>query len=366
MYEKETSAAILKRMLDGVSPQIDKREGSIIYDTLAPVSIEIELLYALADWLAKNTFGDTAERDFLIERALERGLKPYKATAAVVKGKFTPKDLALTLGTRFSCEEVNYFVSEKVGAGEYLLTCETTGVIGNKPSGQLVPIDYNQGLKTGEIVEIIIPAIDDESTEAFRKRYLDSFETQAYGGNIADYKKKIGAIAGVGGVKVYPVWQGGGTVRLTFCTSEFAPPRKEFVDKVQELVDPIPYQQQGVGIAPIGHRVTVQGVTEQTLAIKTKVTVQDDMRLEDVKPSIQEALIAYIGELNRSWPTTQVATNAQSTNSGIVVRLAQIEGVILGVSGVIDVEQTSINGYDRNVVLDADQLAKLGAITYAS
>ena len=80
MYEDQTSSVIEKRMLDAVSPAVDKREGSIIHDATAPVSIELELMYAALDWFMKNTFGDTAERKFLIERALERGLVPYKAT----------------------------------------------------------------------------------------------------------------------------------------------------------------------------------------------------------------------------------------------------------------------------------------------
>ena len=44
MYEDQTSSVIEKRMLDAVSPAVDKREGSIIHDATAPVSIELELM----------------------------------------------------------------------------------------------------------------------------------------------------------------------------------------------------------------------------------------------------------------------------------------------------------------------------------
>ena len=47
MYEDQTSQVIEKRMLDTVSPAVDKREGSIIHDATAPVSIELELMYAV-------------------------------------------------------------------------------------------------------------------------------------------------------------------------------------------------------------------------------------------------------------------------------------------------------------------------------
>ena len=221
MYEDQTSQVIEKRMLDAVSSAVDKREGSIIHDATIPVSIELELMYAALDWFMKNTFGDTAERQFLIERALERGLVPYKATRAVVRGIFTPGTLEIPIGHRFSCNGINYAVTEKLKAGSYLLLCETAGVSGNKEAGMLVPIDNLPDLQSAKIEALTVPAIDDEDTEVFRQRYLKSFETQAYGGNIADYKEKVLSIAGVGGVKVYPVWNGGGTVKVVFCTSEF-------------------------------------------------------------------------------------------------------------------------------------------------
>jgi len=48
MYEKETQEAILARMLKNVPRDVDKREGSIIFDAAAPASIEFMLLYAVS------------------------------------------------------------------------------------------------------------------------------------------------------------------------------------------------------------------------------------------------------------------------------------------------------------------------------
>ena len=76
MYENQTEEVILKRMLNNVPPDTDKREGSVIYDSTMPAAIEFMLVYAMCDYFLKNTFGDTAERLFLVERAKERGLAP--------------------------------------------------------------------------------------------------------------------------------------------------------------------------------------------------------------------------------------------------------------------------------------------------
>ena len=360
MYEDQTSQVIEKRMLDTVSPAMDKREGSIIHDATAPVSIELELMYAALDWFMKNTFGDTAERQFLIERALERGLVPYKATRAVVRGIFTPSALEIPIGHRFSCNGINYAVTEKLKAGSYLLRCETVGVSGNKEAGMLVPIDNLPDLQSAKIEALTIPAIDDEDTEVFRQRYLKSFETQAYGGNIADYKEKVLSIAGVGGVKVYPVWNGGGTVKVVFCTSEFKSPDSEFVNTVQEMLDPVPYHQKGVGVAPIGHYVTVAGVTEKTINIKAKISVKSGFVLSDIKPKVTEAINDYLKELNREWKNTQTISVNEFTNIGLIVRVSKIESCILDVTGVLDVEESTINGSKQNLQLGVDEIVKLG------
>ena len=45
MYENITEEVILQRMMDRVPSSMDKREGSIIHDALAPTAIEHQLLY---------------------------------------------------------------------------------------------------------------------------------------------------------------------------------------------------------------------------------------------------------------------------------------------------------------------------------
>lgn len=364
MYEDQTSSVIEKRMLDAVSLAVDKREGSIIHDATAPVSIELELMYAALDWFMKNTFGDTAERQFLIERALERGLVPYKATRAVVRGIFTPGTLEIPIGYRFSCNGINYAVAKKMNAGSYLLRCETVGISGNKATGTLVPINYLPALKSARIEMLAVPGVDDEDTEAFRQRYLKSFETQAYGGNIADYKEKVLSISGVGGVKVYPVWNGGGTVKVVFCTSEFKRPEPAFINKVQGILDPVPFHQQGVGVAPIGHYVTVEGVSEKKINVGVKISMKSGFMLDDVKSKIVAMIKTYLGKLNQTWGNTQIVAINEFTNDGLIVRRSKLESCILDITGVLDVENLTINGSDKNLQLNVNELTVLGELTY--
>lgn len=366
MYEDQTYEKIRDRMLGSMPADIDKREGSVAFDAAAPAAIELMYLYMALDLFIQNTFGDTATRPFLIERARERGLTPQEATPSVVRLIPTPSDAEISTWTRFSCDDVNFRITGKATTGSgYLAECETAGTIGNKPNGPVVPIDYVEGLSKVEIAEIVTAGEDEEETETFRKRYLASFDSMAFGGNIQDYKEKVGAIAGVGGVKVYPVWNGGGTVKVVFSTSDNKPPAAEKVAEVQTAIDPVTNAGKGIGIAPIGHRVTVAGAAWKDISISMKVTVSSGAPA-DYADAIKKAIQKYFDELNASWEETEVVKDSEYSNTGVTVRIAQIEYRVMNISGIIDAENITINGSAANFTAGNDELVRISEIGEAT
>lgn len=64
MYEDITYEKILDRMLARVPDKLDKREGSVIWDTHSPTAIELQVLYIELDRILREAYGDTASRDF--------------------------------------------------------------------------------------------------------------------------------------------------------------------------------------------------------------------------------------------------------------------------------------------------------------
>ena len=111
MYEQMTFERIVRRMLDAVPQNVDKREGSILYDAVCGAALELANLYIELDVVLNETFADTASREYLIRRAAERGLSPEPATNAVLRGEF---NIDVPIGSRFSLEELNYAVIEKI------------------------------------------------------------------------------------------------------------------------------------------------------------------------------------------------------------------------------------------------------------
>ena len=355
MFEEYTFETILNSMMARVPNTLDKRQGSIIYDALAPIAVELQNMYINLDVILDETFADTASREYLIRRAQERGLSPYPATYAIVKAETTPSSLELNIGERFSLDQLNYIVTEKISNGNYKLQCESLGSAANFQFGQIIPINYIQGLEYAEITEILIPGEDEESTEDFRKRYFKSVEQEAFGGNIADYKQKTNALSGVGGVKVIPTWNGGGTVKLVILNSSFSKPSSELISYVQTAIDPVTNQGEGLGLAPIGHVVTVVGVENETLDLTGEFTFETGYDWSEVETAVVNTVNNYFLELNQDW----------ENQANIIVRISQIETRILNISGIIDIQNVTINGETSNYTVGANNIPVLGTITPA-
>lgn len=343
---------IMNRMLESVPDTVDKREGSIIYDALAPAAAELVKCYMELDVVMDETFVDTASLQYLMLRCKERGVAIQGETAAVIEGVFTPSSVELTAGLRFNCDEVNYTITEKISAGHYKLEAETLGTVGNKYTGLLLPIQTVNGLETAQIAAVLIPAEDGDTTDTLREKYYASIDGEAFGGNVADYKDKTNAITGVGGVKVYPVWNGGGTVKLTIIASDFTAPSSELISKVQTAIDPEQNHGEGLGLAPIGHTVTVTGAKYADLTITANVTFAAGWSWGNGKSQLVSAANAYLDELRKTWVDSETT----------VVRISQIETHLLTADCVVDVDGTTVNGDTRNIELAADEIPRLAEI----
>ena len=404
MYENMTYEALLQSALARVPSTIDKREGSMVMNGVAPSMAELAQLYIGLDFVFQATYLLTAPREYLIQRASDRNMSPYPATAAVFRAVF---NIEVPEGTRFSCEDLNFVVTGRIahdtdtaGRLSHTATCETVGVAANNYAGQLIPVEYVDGLALAELVELLIPGDDPEDTEIFRQRVLDSFQSQAFGGNQADYIEKVRAIAGVGAVKVHPVWNGdtspasfipddevtawygaavgslsapvaawltavytaalnrkltvGGTVRLVILASNNMVPSDTLLGEIQTAVDPTQNAGEGLGLAPIGHVVNVVGVTAETVNLSFALSYEADWDWAAVKNYVEAIIDDYFEELAENWATTDHLT----------VRISQIESRILAECSTMvnDISGTQINGVAQNLVLDADSVPVRGTV----
>ena len=142
-------------------------------------------------------------------------------------------------------------------------------------------------------------------------------------------------------------------MKVVLIDSEWSVPSPEFVDYVQNEIDPVGHQGQGIGLAPIGHVVTVAAVTGVEIDVSFTLTFDTGYTWEAVQEDVKNAIKSYFVDLAKSW--------ADSTN--LIVRVSQIETKVLNVEGVIDIAGTKINGGTANISLDATSIPVLGVVT---
>lgn len=355
MYETQTYDVILQRMLGRVSNNVDKRSGSIIYDALAPAAAEMAQMYMELDINQRLSYADTATGEFLDRRTSEFGINRESATKARRKGLFYAGGdvpMNVPVGSRYSANDLDYTVISKIVTGQWLLECETAGVVGNQEFGVLLPIEYVDGLARAELADVLVPGEDAETDDALRERYIAAVNDQPFGGNVSDYKQHINTIDGVGGVKVFPVWNGGGTVKCTIIASDYGVPSLTLIDEVQTVIDPLVNSGQGIGLAPIGHEVTITGAAESAINVSAVLTLGTGVTLGQVQSDVEDVVSAYLLLLRQAW----------DDDLALIVRIAQIESRILTVSGVVDVRDTLINGAATNVSLTDQQIPILGVV----
>jgi baseplate J-like protein len=353
MFEDMTYEAILKSALDRVESDVDKRQGSVIYDAIAPACAELAQAYIKMENILENSFADTACREYLELRAAERGIVPYEATKAVARGVF---DKEIPLNSRFSIGDVVFIVKEKIKNFEYKMECESAGSIGNKVFGTLIPINYIEKLGSASLTEILIPGRDEEDTESFRERYFQDVFGDSFGGNKADYFNWVKSIEGVGQVRTVRVNNANNNVMVYVIAADNSMPSQVLLDDIKEKLDPVDMSGYGCGIAPIGHSVRVEAAKEYSVNINIEGSFESTAERDEILEAAKSKIRDYFSKLNSEW---------ENTESGIELYSAYIIIEIIGINGVKNISSLMVNGNSYLKVPESSVL-KLGTVNFVS
>ncbi|MBQ6165240.1 MAG: baseplate J/gp47 family protein [Clostridia bacterium] len=360
MFENNTRDAILADMLALVPDSMDKREGSIIYDALAPCAAELAGLYADLDTVIAETFVDTASLAGLILRAKERGIEYREAEQAQVLAEITASG-EIAQGDRFILADgglaYRWGGSTADGGGQYLLISEGTGTEYNVSSGSLIYDSTSALVSEAHIVGLAIPGRDAETADELRARYYNDIEASAFSGNVADYRERCLLIAGVGGVQVRRAPGGNaGTVGLVLVSDTYGVPTEAAVKAVQDYFDPIVNGSRTYeGMAPIGAEVTASAATGTGIAVATAGTeFESGVSAADVQSAAEDAVKDYLADCVAEW----------ADNGVCYVRVGRIYTILSSIDGVTEPGTVSINGGAQSVLtFNGDAIPVFGSLT---
>lgn len=352
-YEEMTYEVILQRMMDRVTasyPNIDNREGSILFNALAPAALELAIMYTELDNAISESFVDTASREYLLIGCEQIGMNTsvFEASCGVHKGVF---NVEVPIGSRWNCDLYNYTVTEYVGLEDgnytYRMDCETEGTAPNNQTGDLTPItDIPEGLEFAQVTECLIEGENETSDEGIRKAYHEFVNNTGGDGNVIQYQRWCEAYPGVGNAKIFPLWNGANTVKVSILSASNGVASNELVAEFQEYLDPNS-SGMGDGVAPIGAKVTVTTATELAINVSATVELKAGYSTTD---HITTALKNYLSEI------------AYKKNQ---VPYMNIGAVILSAEGVESVSNLKVNNGTADLTLTDEQIPVLGTATWA-
>lgn len=340
MFENMTYENILAEMLSKVSEDIDKREGSIIYDALAPSAYQLAQTYFNLSNYIDLFYVDTSVGEYLDRNAADYGLSRKAATYAVRK---VTTSGPVAIGTRWGLSDTTYKITELISTNTYKAICEQSGKIGNLYSGTLENIDNVIGINA-ILSDLIISGEDEESDEELRARIQQYLIDPTQDGNVAQYTKWATEYEGIGTAKVFPLWNGGNTVKIAITNRSYLPAEAALVSEFQEYIDP-GTSGLGNGVAPIGSKVTITGGNRKNINIAANVILSEGYSEPE---GAENALSEYLASI----------VYAKKS-----VSYMRIGSVLLDCPSITEITGLTMNGISGDVILSGDEIPVLNSLS---
>lgn len=347
IYGARTADEILDEMLASVRDDVDKREGSVVHDMLAPPAEEFEMLGYELDAIFALGFVDTSEGDELKRRASEMGVDWKAPVEAVGEVTFAGANgTVIPVGQRVFTEDIDpvYFevtASNTItdGFAKVPVRAVVGGIVGNISIGEITQYEATvAGVSSVTNDAVFTGGINGETDDELRARYLHKVRKPITSGNTFHYELWATEIEGVAAAKIFPLWDGNGTVKVVVIDSAGRAPSSGIIDAVAAHIE---------NERPIGATVTVVAVKEIALEISVTLTLDGDLVPADVLDGVKAGIGAYL--------LTEAATG--------IVRYNRIGDALLHVEGVLDYESLTVNGGTANVNIDAESVAIVGEVT---
>lgn len=345
MYEQETREAILDRMLATIPSTMDKRQGAIIYDTLSPTSLVAGELYIQLDKILQIVFPDTTYGEWLDKSVASAGLTRKPSVVATGTVTFTGTDgIVVPIGTRLSTNSDVTFVTTTGGTisgGTLTLnaSAEVGGQSGNVSTGSINTVLGDLSSLAVTNASTFTGGVDTEDDISLLARYYQRVRNPATSGNANHYLQWATEVAGVGRAKVFPLWNGAGTVKVVIFDSNNAPASAPLVASVQTYIN---------DNAPIGPTITVESATSLAINISANINLKAGFNKSSADSQIASAITTYLKSINFSTVTVQYN---------------EIAKIIKSCEAINDFNTLTVNSGTTNITLTGTQIAVIGTVT---
>ena len=301
------------------------------------------LKFQFLAFLSRQLFIETAEKEYLEQRARDHNLARKPATQAVLKARLNgnantvvPQDAQFQGSVEYGLD-TSYTIPRN-GELEVQLKAHKAGVAGNVPvETPLTLVSPIAGLEPEAIVtEVIIEASSAEADNAFRGRLRERISQVARGGSLEDWVGWAKGVAGITRAFGLRTYAGAGTVGIMVVADE-ADPIAPTRTKIQEVYDYLRAPDKPAASKPFVFAPAIK---------KVNYTIH-------IEPDVPEIRAAVQADLKAFW------TN--NGGPGKTIQPSQWSGVISTVGGE---DSHAISEPINPIATGSEEVAILGEITW--
>ena len=176
-------------------------------------------------------------------------------------------------------------------------------------------------------------------TKALRRRMFEKIRKPSTSGNANDYYNWAMACNGVGAAKIFPLWDGPGTVKIVIANENRTAAGQGILDNVAKIIEEK---------RPIGATVTVVSGVEKYLDISVHVKIAKSTNLTNVRNQFHANMEAYLKE---------------SIFGLEYISQAKAGSLLMQISGVEDYDSLILNGEKKNIEVGQEELFSVRTIT---
>ena len=339
-----------------VTPILTKAFNRVLASALAGVQT---LCYRFGQWVFRQIFASTADRDALLLRGAQYGLAPTPAVAAILTADVVGVDpTVIPAGTLWATAAgvvYSQTAAVTISGSAAVITVEalTTGIIGNLEIGDTISLTSPlAGVTTdATIASTTTTGVDAESTASFRAEVEEREKNRPQGGATPDFVQWQLEVPGIVKAFAYRLTAGFATcypmISLTGTAGERLPGGAKLAEVQAYLEDLIRKPLQSTPLATL--------LTEVSFFITVTGLSPDSAEL---RVTIEAAITSYLLERfakqydDETAPTDVIST---ASLSGIAVDAGMQSGVVTMNIGASDI---------TTYTLASGELALFGSITW--
>lgn len=341
MYKARDQDEILQELQENADAAVSSYEGTFVYDAFASDSIEFAKQEVEREEAYKAMFARTAKGEYLTMRAEEHGVFRRLATSALGTVTITGTG-NVPAGSKFQTAAGVSFHTLKDTyirqSGDLAVECDVAGTIGNVDAETVTVVPMSiPGITKVINTEAMHDGFDEETDAELYNRLIFKVRQPATSGNVNDYIEWATSVAGVGKVKVLPLWKGNGTVKILITDSNGDPASDTLIKQVAAVIE---------AQHPIGATVTIEAPAVLALKVALKV-----VKGKGDADAIRELLNLYF---------------TSSSFDGTRISIAEIGHLILDdpSTGVEDYDNLTLNGQAANITTTDEQLPNVTEVVF--